>query len=87
MHTFGSRDVSSRHSIFIHTRLVNPAHTIRLHQVAVATPLIPILMYGLKVVFVVLHLKDLQHFQYDVARRVSESHKSAEFHGLVLFSL
>ena len=32
-------------------------------------------------------LQGLQHFKYDVARQVSEPHKSAKFHGLVLFSL
>ena len=32
-------------------------------------------------------LQYIQHFQYDVARRVSEPHMSAKFHGLVLFGL
>ena len=45
----------------------------------------PIIMYGLGLF--IQELQRLQHFQYDVARRVSELHKSAKFHGLVLFIL
>ena len=45
----------------------------------------PIIMYGLGLFIVVLTITTM--FTYDVACRVSKPHKSAKFHGLVLFGL